>query len=103
MAVPTKHTWSTTSIRELVQDKFGKRPCYFQIQVAQALYAGKDVVACAPTGAGKTLTFWIPILMTLKEGVDKMSIVVMPLNLLGKQNKEVISSTALDQIHGDIE
>ena len=30
---------------------FNKRPCYFQIKVAQALYAGKDVVACAPTGA----------------------------------------------------
>ena len=28
--------------------------CYFQINVAQALYARKDVVACAQTGAGKT-------------------------------------------------
>jgi len=55
MAVPTKHTWSITSIRELVQDKFGKRPCYFQIQVAQSLYARKDVVACAPTTIQKTL------------------------------------------------
>ena len=70
-------------MQDLVQNRFRKRPCYFQIKVAQALYAEKDVVACAPIGAGKTLTFWIPILMALEEGKDKMSIVVTPLNLLG--------------------
>jgi superfamily II DNA/RNA helicase len=63
-----KHAWTIKNVQDLVQDKFGKRPCYFPIKVAQALYAGKDVVACAPTGAGKTLTFWIPMLMALKEG-----------------------------------
>jgi ATP-dependent helicase YprA (DUF1998 family) len=82
-------------VRNLVQDRFRKRPCYFQIKVAQALYAGKDVVACAPTGAGKTLTFWIPILMALEEGKDKMSIVVTPLNLLGKQNKEALDEAGI--------
>ena len=30
--------------------------CYFRINVAQPLYARKDVVACAQTGAGKTST-----------------------------------------------
>jgi ATP-dependent helicase YprA (DUF1998 family) len=62
-------------VRDLVQNRFSKRPCHFQIKVAQALYAGKDVVACAPTGAGKRLTFWIPILrviMALEEGEDIM-------------------------------
>jgi hypothetical protein len=35
-------------------------------------------------GAGKMLTFRIPILMALEEGEDKMSVlVVTPLNLLG--------------------
>ena len=96
-AIPTKHAWSTQDVQDLVRNRFGKRPCYFQIKVAQALYAGKDVVACAPTGAGKTLTFWIPILMALEEGKDKMSIVVTPLNLLGKQNKEALDEAG---IHG---
>jgi len=94
----TKRTWSTKDVRDLVQNMFGKRPCYFQIKVAQALYAGKDVVACAPTGAGKTLTFWIPILMALEEGKDKMSIVVTPLNLLGKQNKEALDKAGIKAI-----
>ena len=98
MADSTGRTWSIKNIRDLVQDKLEKRPCYFQIKVAQAVYAGKDVVACAPTGAGKTLTFWIPILMALEEGKDKMSMVVTPLNLLGKQNKEALDKAGIKGI-----
>ena len=49
-----------------------------------AVYEGKDVIICAPTGAGKTLSFWIPLLVALKDGLDPMVIVVTPLNLLGK-------------------
>ena len=62
------------------------------------MYAGKDVVACAPTGAGKTLTFWIPILMAPEDGKDKMSIVVTPLNLLRKQNKEALDKAGIKGI-----
>ena len=96
--VSTKHAWLTQDVRDFVQNRFKKRPCYFQIKVAQALYAGKDVIACAPTGAGKTLTFWIPILMALEDGEDKMSIVVTPLNLLGKQNKEALDAAGINGI-----
>jgi reverse gyrase len=94
--VSTKRTWSTQDVRDLVQDKFRKRPCYFQIKVAQTLYAGKDVVACAPTGAGKTLTFWIPILMALEEGEDKMSIVVTPLECRTSSINPTVACCKLD-------
>jgi superfamily II DNA helicase RecQ len=76
-----------------------------------ALYAGKDVVACAPTGAGsagKTLSFWIPLLMAIEDGlVDKMTIVVTPLNLLGKQNVSSlahagISAIAIDRTNASV-
>ena len=90
--------WSIKDIRDLVQSKFGKCACWFQVKVAQALHAGKDVVACAPTGAGKTLSFWIPLLMALEEGQDKMSIVVTPLNLLGQQNKTSLDKAGLPAI-----
>jgi superfamily II DNA helicase RecQ len=96
--ISTKRIWSTQDVRDLVQNKFRKRACYFQIKVAQALYTGKDVVACAPTGAGKTLTFWIPILMALEEGKSKMSIVVTPLNLPGKQNKEALDKAGINGV-----
>ena len=46
--------WAIQEIRDLVQHVFNKRPCWFQIKVALALHAGKDVVARASTGAGTT-------------------------------------------------
>ena len=85
-------------IRELVDTKFGKRACWFQIQIALNLHAGKDVVGCAPTGAGKTLSFWIPLLIALAEGKDKLMFVVTPLNVLGKQNESILREAGLPAV-----
>ena len=68
------------------------------MKVALTVYKGKDVVACAPTGAGKTLSFWIPLLMALKDGLDPMLIVVTPLNLLGKQNVDSLAKMNLPAV-----
>ena len=54
-STPNKNTpreWTVQEIRNLVQGKFGKRPCWYQVKTALALYVGKDVIGCAPTGAG---------------------------------------------------
>ena len=75
--------------------KFEKHACWFQIQIA---HAGKDVVGCAPTGAGKTLSFWIPLLMALADRKDKMIFLVTPLNVLGKQNKKDLGRAGLSAI-----
>ncbi|KAF8154631.1 P-loop containing nucleoside triphosphate hydrolase protein [Crassisporium funariophilum] len=91
----SSRVWSVKEIQDLVQRVFKKRPCWFQIKVALALHTGKDVVACAPTGAGKTLSFWIPLLMALEEGKDKLTFVVTPLNLLGKQNIDSLAEAGL--------
>jgi len=91
-------SWSVKDIRDLVQEKFEKRPCWMQVKIALALYAGKDVIGCAATGAGKTLSFWIPLLMALEDGLDKMTIVVTPLNLLGKQNVQVLEKAGLSAV-----
>lgn len=87
--------WSVKEIRDFVERKFHKRPCWFQIKIALALRAGKDVAGIAATGAGKTLSFWIPLLMALEEGQDKMVIVVTPLNLLGKQTEAQLNQAGL--------
>ena len=75
--------WDIAKVRRLVKDKFGKVACWWQVQIALGLYERKDIIGVAPTGAGKTLTFWLPILMALDDGhQDKISFVVTPLNLL---------------------
>jgi superfamily II DNA/RNA helicase len=96
----TPPEWTAKRIRELVQDRFDKRACWYQIKVAISLHAGKDVVGVAPTGMGKTLSFWIPLLMALEESTskDKLAIVITPLNLLGKQNSKVLANAGLPSI-----
>ena len=50
----------------------------------------------APTGAGKTLSFWIPLLMALEDRkTDKMMFIVTPLNLLSKQNQKELEKAGL--------
>ena len=88
-------SWTIKDVRDLVQQKFHRHPCWFQVKVPLALNAGKDVIACAATGAGKTLLFWIPLLMAIGEGKDKMVFVIMPLNLLRKQNVQELEKAGL--------
>ena len=102
-STPNKNTpreWTVQEIQNLVQGKFRKRPCWYQVKTALALYAGKDVIGCAPTGARKTLSFWIPLLMAREDGRDSdvMTIVVTPLNLLGKQNEALLEKVGISAI-----
>lgn len=90
--------WNAHSIRELVKKKFNKRACWYQIKTALSLHKKKDVVGTARTGAGKTLSFWVPLAMELEEGHDKMIFVTTPLNLLGKQNVDALKTANLEAI-----
>ena len=62
-----------------------------------------DVVAVAATGSGKTLSFWIALLMALEDGEDKLVIVVTPLNLLGKQNAAILHAAGMRAVAVDAE
>jgi len=97
-STPPTHGWTIKRIRDITEKKFRKQLCWYQVKTALAIYKGKDVVSCAPTGAGKTLSFWIPLLMAQEDGKDKMSFVVMPLNLLGKQNVKVLEEAGLSAV-----
>ncbi|XP_006462458.1 hypothetical protein AGABI2DRAFT_137143 [Agaricus bisporus var. bisporus H97] len=66
--------WTTERITNLVHQRFNKRPCWYQIEAAKAFYAGRDVIGCAPTGGGKTLSFWIPLLMAREDKLKKIEV-----------------------------
>ncbi|KAG2158699.1 P-loop containing nucleoside triphosphate hydrolase protein [Suillus bovinus] len=65
-----------------VQEHFGFIPCNWQVQSAQAQLKQRDIVTLSPTGSGKTLTFWMPLLFN-NGGI---TILITPLTILGEKN-----------------
>lgn len=63
-----------------------------------ALYEKNDVIGIAAMGSGKTLSFWIALLMALEEGRDSIVVVVTPLNLLGKKNVEELKVAGIKAV-----
>lgn len=78
---------------------FGYRPCKWQCEVVLAILARKDTICIAPTGAGKTLTFWLP----LRFRPDNIVVVIMPLNILGVQNRQKLEKLGISAIAIDEE
>ena len=82
-------------VREKVKEVFGVEPCVWQIQVALSFLAGeKHVVSISRTGSGKTMTFWIPVILN----PDGILIVVVPLNTLGNQNFDQLTRAGISSI-----
>ncbi|KAF7981237.1 hypothetical protein HWV62_34599 [Athelia sp. TMB] len=92
--------WNPEKIREAILKHFSKRACWFQIKVAEALYAKKDVVGIAPTGSGKTLSFFGGLVMAMEEDPmgGHMVIIASPLSLLSKQNVEMLLAANISAI-----
>jgi superfamily II DNA helicase RecQ len=85
-STPSKIDWTNDTLREVVFKTFGKRPCKLQMDIARAVHSRKDVLAIAPTGAGKSLTMYMPFLMACEEGAtDSLVIIASPLNNLAAQ------------------
>lgn len=78
---PKRSLPSNTEICNVVKSHFGFEPCLFQIEDALAQLRGEDTVTIAPTGSGKTLTFWIPLLFA-----PGILVLITALNILGDQN-----------------
>ena len=86
---------SHDQIRQKTLEQFGFVPCLWQIRVVEAILKhDHDVVSTAATGSGKTLTFWMPLLF--HEG--GIQIVISPLNLLGKQNVDDLTTKYINAI-----
>jgi superfamily II DNA helicase RecQ len=55
---------------------------------------GEDIITVAPTGSGKSLTYWIPLLY-IKHGI---TVVVSPLKLLGTQFAQMLEDNQISVI-----
>ncbi|KAG2155788.1 P-loop containing nucleoside triphosphate hydrolase protein, partial [Suillus bovinus] len=73
---------SIATMCTMVQECFGFVPCNWQVQSAQAQLKQRDIITLSPTGSGKTLTFWIPLLFN-NSGI---TILITPLTILGEKN-----------------
>jgi len=64
----------------------GFRPCKWQLEICRIMLARQHqvIVSTAATGTGKTLTFWLPLLVEKKEKKGTTFIIV-PLKDLGQQ------------------
>lgn len=86
---------SLDEIRSQTLEKFGKRPCLWQMHICEAVLRGdRDVISIAGTGMGKTLTFWMPLLFR-PHGIQ---LIVTPLNILGQQNIQTLEQANIEAI-----
>ena len=77
-------TISHEMITSLSIQQFKIAPCHFQREVCIALLRKIDTITTAPTGFGKTITFFLPKLFEC-EGI---TIIICLLNTLGIQHAQ---------------
>ncbi|KAG2367843.1 hypothetical protein BDR07DRAFT_1271039 [Suillus spraguei] len=75
---------SFANMKQTVQEKFGLSSCTWQLLAAQYQLQSKDIVTISPTGSGKTLTFWIPLLFN----AGGIIIIVTLLSILGEKKQK---------------
>jgi superfamily II DNA helicase RecQ len=92
---PTIGLPSLDAMREAVKECFGFFPCTWQLKAALTQLEQNDLVTLAPTGSGKTLTFWIPLLFN----GDGIIIIISPLIVLGEKNVDELSLVSIPAIN----
>ncbi|EGO30026.1 hypothetical protein SERLADRAFT_433958 [Serpula lacrymans var. lacrymans S7.9] len=84
---------SIDEISATVYSTFRFQPCPWQIRSARAQLEAKDVITISPTGSGKTLCFWIPLLFH-----NRVMILITPLNILGDKNVDELKDINIPAI-----
>lgn len=99
--VSSKDTWPLASdqtpkqnLAVLVYEKTTKMPYKYQVEVALALTAGRDVICIAGTGAGKSMAFILPLTLVPKTIIWNIS----PLNFIRNQMAKNYSDFGLTAV-----
>ncbi|KAI0741660.1 P-loop containing nucleoside triphosphate hydrolase protein [Daedaleopsis nitida] len=95
-AVSPPSALTVSEVQQRVLARFGCRPCRWQCEVALALLRGdKDVICISGTGSGKTLPFWIPLVLR----PNGIQLIITPLNILGSQNRQQLEKLGISAIN----
>ena len=65
-----------------------------QVEVVEAQLAGRDVLSVAPTGSGKSISYWVPALLS-----DGLTVVVSPLIALMKDQVDRLRQLNVKAAH----
>ncbi|KDQ12173.1 hypothetical protein BOTBODRAFT_92577, partial [Botryobasidium botryosum FD-172 SS1] len=79
------------------QRLFGKRPCMPQVMACEWQLKRRHLICVMPTGSGKTLIFWMPLIWR-KSGI---TLLISPLQSLGDQHKAAaeLDTLGITSIH----
>src|SRR5690242_16338983 len=77
-------------LRHSLQQMNFVKPTPVQAQAIPLALEGKDVIASAQTGTGKTAAFGLPLLTYLEKNKDKTALVLTPTRELAMQVLEVL-------------
>lgn len=95
-----KHAFTDFAIAEQIKQNISKKgyknPTPIQDEVIPVLLEGKDVIASANTGTGKTAAFLIPLINNVLEKKTQRVLIVTPTRELALQIQEELTSFALD-------
>lgn len=98
-AYVAKHTFSDFKIADQIKQNINKKgyihPTPIQDQVIPLLIEGKDVIASANTGTGKTAAFLIPLINNVLAKKTERVLIITPTRELASQIQEELISFAV--------